>query len=246
MEGMEYTPIITGIDSADSAIVSMLEDSKLSAQNLGKAAELLGETSAQAVEIAAQQKDITQTQKNALLWLNKNLKDLPEELVKTLKDTFSSLSTQMAKLPPAVVHEATRTLVLPLVDKIIGSLNDDEIGRLAMAKINQGLGLNNLNKYSAGYRAIFEQINKEYKSVLKDSTDISEQFKKAKKTLANTTLTDFSATSGSQAVNREIAIFLKMAKEAKQQKNPDYSRFFLMFQIFPLQLTYNSRTILRQ
>ena len=223
MEGMEYTPIITGIDSADSAIVSMLEDSKLSAQNLGKAAELLGETSAQAVEIAAQQKDITQTQKNALLWLNKNLKDLPEELVKTLKDTFSSLSTQMAKLPPAVVHEATRTLVLPLVDKIIGSLNDDEIGRLAMAKINQGLGLNNLNKYSAGYRAIFEQINKEYKSVLKDSTDLSEQFKKAKKALANTTLADFSSTSGSPAVNREIAKFLDMAKKAKQQKNPDYN-----------------------
>lgn len=227
MEGMEYTPIITGIDSADSAIVSMLEDSKLSAQNLGKAAELLGETSAQAVEIAAQQKDITQTQKNALLWLNKNLKDLPEELVKTLKDTFSSLSTQMAKLPPAVVHEATRTLVLPLVDKIIGSLNDDEIGRLAMAKINQGLGLNNLNKYSAGYRAIFEQINKEYKSVLKDSTDLSEQFKeqfkKAKKALANTTLADFSSTSGSPAVNREIATLLDMAKKAKQQKNPDYN-----------------------
>lgn len=129
----------------------------------------------------------------------------------------------MAKLPPAVVHEATRTLVLPLVDKIIGSLNDDEIGRLAMAKINQGLGLNNLNKYSAGYRAIFEQINKEYKSVLKDSTDLSEQFKKAKKALANTTLADFSSTSGSPAVNREIATFLKMAKEAKQQKNPDYN-----------------------
>lgn len=223
MEGMEYTPIITGIDSADSAIVSMLEDSKLSAQNLGKAAELLGETSAQAVEIAAQQKDITQTQKNALLWLNKNLKDLPEELVKTLKDTFSSLSTQMAKLPPAVVHEATRTLVLPLVDKIIGSLNADEIGRVAMAKMKQGLGVDNLNKYSAGYRAIFEQINKDYRSVLKDSHELSEQFKKAKKTLASTTLADFSATSGSSAVNREIAILLDMAKKAKQQKNPDYN-----------------------
>ena len=223
MEGMEYTPIITGIDSADSAIVSMLEDSKLSAQNLGKAAELLGETSAQAVEIAAQQKDITQTQKNALLWLNKNLKDLPEELVKTLKDTFSSLSTQMAKLPPAVVHEATRTLVLPLVDKIIGSLNADEIGRVAMAKMKQGLGVDNLNKYSAGYRAIFEQINKDYRSVLKDSHELSEQFKKAKKALASTTLADFSATSGSSAVNREIAILLDMAKKAKQQKNPDYN-----------------------
>lgn len=223
MEGMEYTPILTRIDSADSAIVSMLEDSKLSAQNLGEAAKLLGKASEQAVENAAQQKLITQTQKQAILWLNQNLKDLPEELVKTIKDTFASLSTKMTNLAPSVVQEATRTLVLPLIDKMIGGLNVDEIGRLAMAKINQGLGLNNLNKYSAGYRAIFEQINKEYKSVLKDSTDLSEQFKKAKKTLANTTLADFSATSGSQAVNREIAILLKMAKEAKQQKNPDYN-----------------------
>lgn len=223
MEGMEYTPILTRIDSADSAIVSMLEDSKLSAQNLGEAAKLLGKASEQAVENAAQQKLITQTQKQAILWLNQNLKDLPEELVKTIKDTFASLSTKMTNLAPSVVQEATRTLVLPLIDKMIGGLNVDEIGRLAMAKINQGLGLNNLNKYSAGYRAIFEQINKEYKSVLKDSTDLSEQFKKAKKTLANTTLADFSATSGSQSVNREIAIFLKMAKEAKQQKNPDYN-----------------------
>ena len=218
MEGMEYTPILTSVGSADSAIIAMLEDSQLTAENLGTTAAYLTDTlkttTDKQLEAAVQQQKITQAQQKALAWIRDNFEQFPGEVRKTLKDTFSSLSTQMAKLPPTVVHEATRTLVLPLVDKIIGSLNDDEIGRLAMAKINQGLGLNNLNKYSAGYRAIFEQINKEYKSVLKDSTDISEQFKKAKKTLANTTLTDFSATSGSQAVNREIAIFLKMAKEA--------------------------------
>lgn len=213
MDGMQYTPILTRIDSADSAIVSMLEDSKLSAQNLGKAAELLGETSEQAVENAAQQKHITQTQKNALLWLNKNLKDLPEELVKTIKDTFTSLSTKMANLAPSVVQEATRTLVLPLIDKMIGGLNVDEIGRMAMAKVKQGLGLDNLNKYSAGYRAIFDQIYKEFGSVLKDSQELSNQFKKAKKTLADTVLTDFSATSGSQAVNKEIVALLKQIAE---------------------------------
>ena len=227
MEGMEYTPILTSVGSADSAIIAMLEDSQLTAENLGTTAAYLTDTlkttTDKQLEAAVQQQKITQAQQKALAWIRDNFEQFPGEVRKTLKDTFSSLSTQMAKLPPAVVHEATRTLVLPLVDKIIGSLNDDEIGRLAMAKINQGLGLNNLNKYSAGYRAIFEQINKEYKSVLKDSTDLSEQFKKAKKTLANTTLADFSATSGSQAVNREIAIFLKMAKEAKQQKNPDYN-----------------------
>ena len=227
MEGMDYTPILTSVGSADSAIIAMLEDSQLTAENLGTTAAYLTDTlkttTDKQLEAAVQQQKITQAQQKALAWIRDNFEQFPGEVRKTLKDTFSSLSTQMAKLPPAVVHEATRTLVLPLVDKIIGSLNDDEIGRLAMAKINQGLGLNNLNKYSAGYRAIFEQINKEYKSVLKDSTDLSEQFKKAKKTLANTTLADFSATSGSQAVNREIAIFLKMAKEAKQQKNPDYN-----------------------
>ena len=227
MEGMEYTPILTRIDSADSAIIAMLEDSQLTAENLGTTAKYLTDTlkttTDKQLEAAVQQQKITQAQQKALAWIRDNFEQFPGEVRKTLKDTFSSLSTQMAKLPPAVVHEATRTLVLPLVDKIIGSLNDDEIGRLAMAKINQGLGLNNLNKYSAGYRAIFEQINKEYKSVLKDSTDLSEQFKKAKKALANTTLADFSSTSGSPAVNREIATFLKMAKEAKQQKNPDYN-----------------------
>lgn len=227
MEGMEYTPILTSVNSADSAIIAMLEDSQLTAENLGTTAKYLTDTlkntTDKQLEAAVQQKQITKAQQKALTWIRDNFEQFPGEVRKTLKDTFSSLSTQMAKLPPNVVHEATRTLVLPLVDKIIGSLNDDEIGRLAMAKINQGLGLNNLNKYSAGYRAIFEQINKEYKSVLKDSTDLSEQFKKAKKTLADTTLADFSATSGSQAVNREIAILLKMAKEAKQQKNPDYN-----------------------
>lgn len=227
MEGMEYTPILTSVGSADSAIIAMLEDSQLTAENLGTTAAYLTDTlktiNDKQLEAAVQQQKITQAQQKALAWIRDNFEQFPGEVRKTLKDTFSSLSTQMAKLPPAVVHEATRTLVLPLVDKIIGSLNDDEIGRLAMAKINQGLGVDNLNKYSAGYRAIFEQINKEYKSVLKDSTDISEQFKKAKKALANTTLADFSSTSGSSVVNREIAIFLKMAKEAKQQKNPDYN-----------------------
>lgn len=227
MEGMEYTPIITGIDSADSAIIAMLEDSQLTAENLGTTAAYLTDTlktiNDKQLEAAVQQQKITQAQQKALAWIRDNFEQFPGEVRKTLKDTFSSLSTQMAKLPPAVVHEATRTLVLPLVDKIIGSLNDDEIGRLAMAKINQGLGVDNLNKYSAGYRAIFEQINKEYKSVLKDSTDLSEQFKKAKKALANTTLADFSSTSGSPAVNREIATLLDMAKKAKQQKNPDYN-----------------------
>jgi TP901 family phage tail tape measure protein len=227
MEGMDYTPILTSVGSADSAIIAMLEDSQLTAENLGTTATYLTDalktTTDKQLEAAVQQQKITQAQQKALAWIRDNFEQFPGELRKTLKDTFSSLSTQMAKLPPAVVHEATRTLVLPLVDKIIGSLNDDEIGRLAMAKINQGLGLNNLNKYSAGYRAIFEQINKEYKSVLKDSTDLSEQFKKAKKALANTTLADFSSTSGSPAVNREIAKFLDMAKKAKQQKNPDYN-----------------------
>ena len=227
MEGMDYTPILTSVGSADSAIIAMLEDSQLTAENLGTTATYLTDalktTTDKQLEAAVQQQKITQAQQKALAWIRDNFEQFPGELRKTLKDTFSSLSTQMAKLPPAVVHEATRTLVLPLVDKIIGSLNDDEIGRLAMAKINQGLGLNNLNKYSAGYRAIFEQINKEYKSVLKDSTDLSEQFKKAKKALANTTLADFSSTSGSSVVNREIAKFLDMAKKAKQQKNPDYN-----------------------
>lgn len=227
MEGMEYTPILTSVGSADSAIIAMLEDSQLTAENLGTTATYLTDTlktiTDKQLEAAVQQQKITQAQQKALAWIRDNFEQFPGEVRKTLKDTFSSLSTQMAKLPPAVVHEATRTLVLPLVDKIIGSLNDDEIGRLAMAKINQGLGLNNLNKYSAGYRAIFEQINKEYKSVLKDSTDLSEQFKKAKKALANTTLADFSSTSGSSVVNREIAKFLDMAKKAKQQKNPDYN-----------------------
>lgn len=227
MEGMDYTPILTSVGSADSAIIAMLEDSQLTAENLGTTATYLTDAlktiTDKQLEAAVQQQKITQAQQKALAWIRDNFEQFPGELRKTLKDTFSSLSTQMAKLPPAVVHEATRTLVLPLVDKIIGSLNDDEIGRLAMAKINQGLGLNNLNKYSAGYRAIFEQINKEYKSVLKDSTDLSEQFKKAKKALANTTLADFSSTSGSPAVNREIAKFLDMAKKAKQQKNPDYN-----------------------
>lgn len=209
MEGMEYTPILTRIDSADSAIVSMLEDSKLSAQNLGEAAKLLGKASEQAVENAAQQKLITQTQKQAILWLNQNLKDLPEELVKTIKDTFASLSTKMTNLAPSVVQEATRTLVLPLIDKMIGGLNVDEIGRMAMAKVKQSLGLDNLNKYSAGYRAIFDQIYKEFGSMLKNSQELSNQFEKAKKTLANTVLTDFSATSGSQAVNKEIVTLLK-------------------------------------
>lgn len=227
MEGMDYTPILTSVGSADSAIIAMLEDSQLTAENLGTTATYLTDTlktiTDKQLEAAVQQQKITQAQQKALAWIRDNFEQFPGELRKTLKDTFSSLSTQMAKLPPAVVHEATRTLVLPLVDKIIGSLSDDEIGRLAMAKINQGLGLNNLNKYSAGYRAIFEQINKEYKSVLKDSTDLSDQFKKAKKALANTTLADFSSTSGSPTVNREIATFLKKAKEAKQQKNPDYN-----------------------
>ena len=227
MEGMDYTPIFTSVYSADSAIIAMLEDSQLTAENLGTTATYLTDalktTTDKQLEAAVQQQKITQAQQKALAWIRDNFAQFPGELRKTLKDTFSSLSTQMAKLPPAVVHEATRTLVLPLVDKIIGSLNDDEIGRVAMAKINQGLGLNNLNKYSAGYRAIFEQINKEYKSVLKDSTDLGEQFKKAKKALANTTLADFSSTSGSPTVNREIATFLKKAKEAKQQKNPDYN-----------------------
>lgn len=213
MEGMEYTPILTRIDSADSAIVSMLEDSKLSAQNLGEAAKLLGKASEQAVENAAQQKLITQTQKQAILWLNQNLKDLPEELVKTIKDTFTSLSTKMTNLAPSVVQEATRTLVLPLIDKMIGGLNVDEIGRMAMAKVKQSLGLDNLNKYSAGYRAIFDQIYKEFGSMLKNSQELSNQFEKAKKTLANTVLTDFSATSGSQAVNKEIVTLLKQIAE---------------------------------
>lgn len=227
MEGMEYTPILTSVGSADSAIIAMLEDSQLTAENLGTTATYLTDTlktiTDKQLEAAVQQQKITQAQQKALAWIRDNFEQFPGEVRKTLKDTFSSLSTQMAKLPPAVVHEATRTLVLPLVDKIIGSLNDEEIGRLAMAKINQGLGVDNLNKYSAGYRAIFEQINKEYKSVLKDSTDLSEQFKKAKKALANTTLADFSSTSGSPAVNREIATLLDMAKKAKQQKNPDYN-----------------------
>jgi TP901 family phage tail tape measure protein len=227
MEGMDYTPILTSVGSADSAIIAMLEDSQLTAENLGTTAAYLTDTlkttTDKQLEAAVQQQKITQAQQKALAWIRDNFEQFPGEVRKTLKDTFSSLSTQMAKLPPAVVHEATRTLVLPLVDKIIGSLNDEEIGRLAMAKINQGLGVDNLNKYSAGYRAIFEQINKEYKSVLKDSTDLSEQFKKAKKALANTTLADFSSTSGSPAVNREIATLLDMAKKAKQQKNPDYN-----------------------
>ena len=152
MEGMDYTPILTSVGSADSAIIAMLEDSQLTAENLGTTATYLTDalktTTDKQLEAAVQQQKITQAQQKALAWIRDNFAQFPGELRKTLKDTFSSLSTQMAKLPPAVVHEATRTLVLPLVDKIIGSLNDDEIGRLAMAKINQGLGLNNLNKYS--------------------------------------------------------------------------------------------------
>ena len=146
MEGMDYTPILTSVGSADSAIIAILEDSQLTAENLGTTATYLTDalktTTDKQLEAAVQQQKITQAQQKALAWIRDNFEQFPGELRKTLKDTFSSLSTQMAKLPPAVVHEATRTLVLPLVDKIIGSLNDDYLFYL----LSRGIALEDAKK----------------------------------------------------------------------------------------------------
>lgn len=71
MEGMEYTPILTSVGSADSAIIAMLEDSQLTAENLGTTAAYLTDTlkttTDKQLEAAVQQQKSHKPNKRRLL-----------------------------------------------------------------------------------------------------------------------------------------------------------------------------------
>lgn len=221
MDGMQYTPILGEPNLGDSwasssrALVSMLEDTQLNAKNLGKAAELLGDASDEAIEIAAQAREITKAQKDAITWMNKQIKEqtglVTKEIVNSTKQMFASIAQKTGGLSPSVVQEATRTLVHPLMEKIVGGLSASEIGKYAMSLVDQGLGLKNLNRYSSGYRAALEGIGKNFQGAIESSKALKEQFDNIRKILSETTLADFSESTGSQKVNRAIADFLKTA-----------------------------------
>lgn len=221
MDGMQYTPILGEPNLGDSwassgrALVSMLEDTQLNAKNLGKAAEYLGNASDEAIEMAAQAREITKVQKDAIMWMNKQLREqtglVTKEIVNSTKQMFASIAQKTGGLSPSVVQEAARTLVHPLVEKIVGGLSASEIGKYAMSLVDQGLGLKNLNRYSSGYRAALEGIGKNFQGAIKSSQALKEQFDNIRKILSETTLADFSESTGSQKVNRAIVDFLKAA-----------------------------------
>ena len=219
MDGMQYIPILGEPNlgdswaSSDRALVLMLEDTQLSAKNLGKAAELLGRASDETIEMAAQAREITKAQKDAITWINKQLREqtglVTKEFVNSTKQMFASIAQKTGGLSPSVVQEATRTLVHPLIKKIVGGLSTSEIGKYAMSLVDQGLGLKNLNRYSSGYRAALEGIGKNFKGAIESSKALKEQFDNIRKILSETTLADFSESTGSQKVNRAIVDFLK-------------------------------------
>lgn len=221
MDGMQYTPILGEPNLGDSwassgrALVSMLEDTQLNAKNLGKAAEYLGNASDEAIEMAAQAREITKVQKDAIMWMNKQIREqtglVTKEIVNSTKQMFASIAQKTGGLSPSVVQEATRTLVHPLVEKIVGGLSASEIGKYAMSLVDQGLGLKNLNRYSSGYRTALEGIGKNFQGAIESSKALKEQFDNIRKILSETTLADFSESTGSQKVNRAIADFLKAA-----------------------------------
>lgn len=129
MDGMQYTPILGEPNlgdswaSSDRALVSMLEDTQLNAKNLGKAAELLGIASDETIEMAAQAREITKAQKDAITWMNKQLREqtglVTKEIVNSTKQMFASIAQKTGGLSPSVVQEATRTLVHPLIEKLL-------------------------------------------------------------------------------------------------------------------------------
>lgn len=102
MDGMQYTPILGEPNlgdswaSSDRALVSMLEDTQLNAKNLGKAAELLGIASDETIEMAAQAREITKAQKDAITWMNKQLREqtglVTKEIVNSTKQMFASIA----------------------------------------------------------------------------------------------------------------------------------------------------------
>ena len=234
MDGMQYIPILGEPNlgdswaSSDRALVLMLEDTQLSAKNLGKAAELLGRASDETIEMAAQAREITKAQKDAITWINKQLREqtglVTKEFVNSTKQMFASIAQKTGGLSPSVVQEATRTLVHPLIKKIVGGLSASEIGRYAMSLVDQGLGLKNLNRYSSGYRAALEGIGKNFKGAIDSSKALKEQFDNIRKILSETTLADFSESTGSQKVNRAIVDFLKAAgAPSKPLSGKDFS-----------------------
>lgn len=234
MDGMQYTPILGEPNLGDSwassgrALVSMLEDAQLNAKNLGKAAELLGNASDEMIEMAAQAREITKAQKDAITWMNKQIKEqtglVTKEIVNSTKQMFASIAQKTGGLSPSVVQEATRTLVHPLVEKIVGGLSASEIGKYAMSLVDQGLGLKNLNRYSSGYRTALEGIGKNFQGAIESSKALKEQFDNIRKILSETTLADFSESTGSQKVNRAIADFLKAAgTPSKPLSGKDFS-----------------------
>ena len=234
MDGMQYTPILGEPNlgdswaSSDRALVSMLEDTQLNAKNLGKAAELLGIASDETIEMAAQAREITKAQKDAITWMNKQLREqtglVTKEIVNSTKQMFASIAQKTGGLSPSVVQEATRTLVHPLIEKIVGGLSTSEIGKYAMSLVDQGLGLKNLNRYSSGYRAALEGIGKNFKGAIESSKELKEQFDNIRKILSETTLADFSESTGSQKVNRAIVDFLKaVGTPSKPLTGKDFS-----------------------
>lgn len=234
MDGMQYIPILGEPNlgdswaSSDRALVLMLEDTQLSAKNLGKAAELLGRASDETIEMAAQAREITKAQKDAITWINKQLREqtglVTKEFVNSTKQMFASIAQKTGGLSPSVVQEATRTLVHPLIKKIVGGLSTSEIGKYAMSLVDQGLGLKNLNRYSSGYRAALEGIGKNFKGAIESSKALKEQFDNIRKILSETTLADFSESIGSQKVNRAIVDFLKAAgTPSKPLSGKDFS-----------------------
>lgn len=234
MDGMQYTPILGEPNlgdswaSSDRALVSMLEDTQLNAKNLGKAAELLGIASDETIEMAAQAREITKAQKDAITWMNRQLREqtglVTKEIVNSTKQMFASIAQKTGGLSPSVVQEATRTLVHPLIEKIVGGLSTSEIGKYAMSLVDQGLGLKNLNRYSSGYRAALEGIGKNFKGAIESSKELKEQFDNIRKILSETTLADFSESTGSQKVNRAIVDFLKaVGTPSKPLTGKDFS-----------------------
>lgn len=232
MDSMFFDPILNKVDSAESAWVSIAEDTSASAENIGRVADVLERLQQGWKGTTAELKRLTDgltiSQREVVKLVSDGVVKANSATMNTIIQSLKSVSSTAAdakkngEFTDRDLQQALRSTIVPVLKKQLGALGDREIGKLAEAlgDPKRSAKSNEQNRVAAGYRELYSLItgNKKWQRLVEKGDPEAQRLTAELQKLINTIRADEIRASGGAGSAKVNAAFQELFNYAQKQK----------------------------
>lgn len=232
MDSMFFDPILNKVDSAESAWVSIAEDTSASAENIGRVADVLERLQQGWKGTTAELKRLTDgltiSQREVVKLVSDGVVKANSATMNTIIQSLKSVSSTAAdakkngEFTDRDLQQALRSTIVPVLKKQLGALGDREIGKLAEAlgDPKRSAKSNEQNRVAAGYRELYSLItgNKKWQRLVEKGDPEAQRLAAELQKLINTIRADEIRASGGAGSAKVNAAFQELFNYAQKQR----------------------------